>query len=465
MTSIFDSLDIAQRTLMAQQFGLEITQKNIANANNPNYTRQVVNFTYLSDTSGNSLSAGISEATLTAYRNRYIEYSISQELQLQSQYDTEATALRQIDTLFNENSGKGLQAALSDFFNSFSYLANTPEDLILRQQVLSRATALTAEFHRLYDKIQLVQMSADNAVRDTVNDINVITAQIADMNVEVAIAQAAESNDESMLLDIRQQLVEQLSNLIDVSYFETESGYITVTTRQGSLLVAGDQSSSLQTAPLPASGFLGVSLDNVDITSTIQSGKLGGLLNLRDTKIAGYLTALDDMAATIIAQVNAQHVQGIDLGGGAGGDFFTPFTQPLPGSNAGAARTMTVALQDPALIAAAAPGSGPGNNINAQLLSGIKDLKIFSMSSETANQYYANLIFTIGNDGKIAEESLATQDRVLAQLKNQRAAFSGVNLDEEAVNIIKYQKAYVASARIISTLDSLSEELLQLLGG
>ena len=126
---------------------------------------------------------------------------------------------------------------------------------------------------------------------------------------------------------------------------------------------------------------------------------------------------------------------------------------------------MTVALEDPRGVAAAAPGTGPGNNENAKLLAGIADEKLFSSSSETASQYYADLIFRIGTDEKSAADALTTQNSVLDQLNNQRDAFSGINLDEEAVNIIKFQRAYQASARYISTLDALSDDLLRLLGG
>jgi flagellar hook-associated protein 1 FlgK len=228
------------------------------------------------------------------------------------------------------------------------------------------------------------------------------------------------------------------------------------------MLVCADQSHSLDVSASSSGAFQGISLDGTEITSSIESGKLGGLLDLRDNKIAGYLTALDDLAATVISRVNTQHASGSDLNGDAGGNFFVPFTPATAGSTAGAARTMAVAITDPTHIAAAASTMGTGNNENAKAIAAISEEALFGAS--TINEFYSSLVYNIGSDEKSAQDNVSTQTSVLDQLKSQRDSFSGVNLDEEAVNIIKYQKAYQASARFATTLDTLSDEILQLLG-
>ncbi len=461
MTTIFSGLDIARQSLNAQQYALSITQRNIANANNPAYTREDVLFT--SDWIQGAVS-GAPGVLLSATRDRYVDYGISQELQSLGEYSVTYDELRQIDAILNGTGGQGLQQALSDFFNSFSELSGSPESISLRQQVLSSANALATEFHRLYSGIQQVQVAEDNAVAYTVDEINAITSKIAALNEQIKVAHGTKSENEFTLRDERQQLLEQLSGLIDMSYFETESGSVTVTTRQGGTLVLEDQSHVLECGPSTDNAFRSVFLDGADITDTLGSGKLGGLIDLRDNKIADYLNSLDDMAAAIIERVNEQHAAGSDLGGSAGGDFFVPFVEVVPGSSAGAARSIGVALTDPRQVAAAAAGSGPGNNENAKLLAAISDEPLLSSSTETVSQSYAKLIYRIGSDESTAEEGITTQNNVLEQLRNQRDAFSGVNLDEEAVNIIKYQKAYEASAKYASVLNDLSDEVLAILG-
>jgi flagellar hook-associated protein 1 len=460
MTSIMSGFDTVQQALAAQQFALSIAQRNVANVNDPNYTRQEAVF----NPAGEGSEYGISGVSIQANRDRYLDYSIGREQQSLGEISVAYQALRQVDAIFEGSGGESLQDALSNFFNSFSTLTGAPEDVSLRQQVLARANELTSEFKRIYNSIQQVQTSADSSVKYAVDDINSLTTQIADLNEKVKIAQQSHSEIESTLCDSRQELLEQLSNLVNISCFETESGSVTVTTQQGGLLVLENESRDLTLTSSTDDAFMRVQLNGADITDELESGKLGGLINLRDNILPGYLAALDDMAATITARVNEQHAQGTDLNGAAGADLFAPFVEVIPGSNAGAARAMSVAITDPALIAAAAVGAGVGDNTNAKLLAGISEENLFGGSTETATEYYAQLLYRIGMDEKTAEDGVQTQTDLLEQLKNQRASSSGVSLDEEAINIIQYQKAYQASSRLANVLDTLSQEILNLLG-
>ncbi len=461
MPSILSGFDTIQQALAAQQYALSITQRNVANAGSPDYTRQDTVFIPVGEWDGTEY--GIPGIALRAVRDQFIDAGISREIQSLAEYNVSSGALQQVDALIN-NGGQDLRQALSDFFNSFGELAATPENSVLRQQVLDSARTLAAEFRRLYGSIQQVQTYQDRALGYAVQEINSIAEQIADLNARIQLAQGAQSEEVFTLRDSRQQKIEQLSELIDVSYFETESGSLTVATRQGAALVVEDHSYALELGLL-GNSFQGVFLQGADITDSVESGKAGGLIDVRDNRIAGYLAALDDMAAAVIARVNELHAQGIDFNGEAGGDFFAPFTPPASGLNDGAARSMSVALTDPLKIAAGAVGSGQGNGAIAEQIAGIGEEALFSSSSETIFQFYSDLISRIGTDEKTAQDGITVQEGVLAKLRDQRSAFSGVNLDEEAVNLIQSQKAYQASARFATVLEAMSDEILQLLGG
>jgi flagellar hook-associated protein 1 FlgK len=460
MTSILSGLDTLKQAIAAQQFALSITQRNVANVNNPAFTRQEVLF---NPSEGESVY-GQSAPTLRACRDRFLDCSISRELQSLGENSVAYDALQQIDGILGGSGGANLQQAISDFYNSFSALSSAPENLALRQQVVSTASALAAEFRRLYGAIQQVQAAQDRAVMNTVDQINSITAQIAGANKKIQSGQQSDPEAEFALRDNRQQLLEQLAGLVDISYYETESGAVTVTTGQGGLLVLEDQSNRLEATRSGADPFVRLELDGKDITESLESGQLGGLIHVRDNLAASYLDALDEMAAGIISRVNAQHSEGTDLDGAPGEDFFVPFVPIVPGSNTGAARTISVAIDDPRQVAAADAGAGVGDNSNAQKLASIREEKLFAVASETINQFYARLIYDVGTDEKTASDGMSTQKTLLEHLKSQRSAASGVNLDEEAVNIIKYQKAYQASARMANVLDMLSEEIINLLG-
>jgi flagellar hook-associated protein 1 FlgK len=196
-----------------------------------------------------------------------------------------------------------------------------------------------------------------------------------------------------------------------------------------------------------------------DITSAIAGGQLQGLISARDDSIPSTQSSLDNLAAGIISAVNQQQKDGYDLNSAPGMDFFTPFTPSASGSNAGAATTMAVALTSPDQVAASSNGT-KGDNGNATALADLQNEPI--VSGQTPGDYYSNLIDQVGNDVSNATSEQEAVGLVLQQLTNQQKSISGVSLDEEATNLITYQQAYEAAARVISTVDELNNAALNM---
>jgi len=463
MTSILNMLDSTKQTLAAQQFALAVSQRNIANVNNNAYTRMEIVFTD-SVRAGDWTAFGIPGVNVLANRNQYLDHGISRELPELGESNVKYGALNEIEIVLNSASGAGLDGAMSKFFSSFSLLSGDPTDLNLRQQTLTSANALAREFQRVYEGIQRVQTSAEQNVKTGVDDVNALTAKIAEINGRIEAARRNHSDDEFSLRDERQLQLENLSTLMNISWFETESGSVTVTTEQGKALVLGNANYDLQIGPMAGGPFSGIMLGGENITSMVTSGTLGGYIELRDVMIPGYLETLDNMAAGIISRVNDVHAQGSDLDGAAGGAFFTPFIPITPGSNTGAARTMSVALTDPRGVAAAESGAEAGNNKNAKALAAISEEMIFPGSSLTASRMYASLVYRVGADERSAMDAFSLQKNAVDQLRNRRESMFGVDLNEEAVNVLKYQTAYQAGARMVSVLDSLTTEILRFVG-
>ncbi|NWG13342.1 MAG: flagellar hook-associated protein FlgK [Acidobacteria bacterium] len=465
MSSLFAGLHIGQRALQAQQLALEITQRNIANANTPYYARQRVNLIPGEPIGweGAAPGGGVLALLVDSFRNRFLDCRVTQELQAKGENEAVLSALSQVEPLLNPGESQGLDAAISEFFAGFDALASLPEDMSLRRQVLVRGQELAREFKRVYEGLQSIQSSNDRAVADMVGEINMLTSNIAELNSRIAQAHSLKSGDEFTLRDQRQQLLDRLSELVDTSYYETESGAVTVATVRGTVLLAEDHPYALAAMLQPGTAYNQIMAGGRNITSEIGSGRLGGMLRVRDSIIPAYLTKLDDMAAALVSRVNAQHAVGVDPTGTPGGDFFVPFVPAVPGSTAGAARSMELAITDPSKLAAAEAGAGPGSNANALSLAAIRDERLIG-GAATVQQAYSDLVFAAGADSRTARDAIETQGVVLLQLQNQRDSLSSVSLDEEAVNIIRYQKAYEASARFISVLDGLTEEILRLVG-
>jgi flagellar hook-associated protein 1 FlgK len=312
---------------------------------------------------------------------------------------------------------------------------------------------LAGAFSQTSDNLSTIQQGLDQSVVQTVQQVNQLTAQVANLNQQIQMVSNSGDNPGS-LEDQRDEDLANLSNLIDTAVVYANNGTVSVTTTNGALLVSGNQSDALTTQINSATGMNDVYAQGTDITASIAGGQLQGLISARDDSIPSTQSSLDNLAAGLISAVNKQQNDGYNLNGTQGVDFFTPFTPMTPGSNAGAATTMAVALTNPNQVAASSDGT-QGDNGNATALADLQNATI--VSGQTVGDYYSNLVDQVGNDVSNATSEQTAVGLVLQQLTNQQSSISGVSLDEEATNLISYQQAYEAAARVISTVDELNE--------
>jgi flagellar hook-associated protein 1 FlgK len=454
-------MSVALQSLLTQQGALEVTANNIANANTPGYSREVP---VLEESppilSGNTMvGTGVTLASVQSVRDNILDLRIDQETSQQSSLNSYVDSMNQVQALFNETQGTGLQTDLSNFFNSFQSLATDPTSSSLRQSVLIAGQNLANGFSQTSNNLATIQQGLDQSVLQNVQQVNQLTAQVANLNQQIAMVSNSGDNPGS-LEDQRDEDLTNLSNLIDTAVIYSNNGTVTVTTTNGALLVSGDQSDALTTQINSATGMHDVYAQGTDITSTISGGQLQGLISARDDSVPSTQSSLDNLAASLIAAVNKQQTSGYDLNGAQGLDFFTPFTPTTAGSNAGAAATMTVALTNPDEVAASSDGTS-GDNSNATALANLQNAQI--ISGQTAGDYYSNLIDQVGNEVSNSTSEQEAVGLVLQQLTNQQQSVSGVSLDEEATNLITYQQAYEAAARVISTVDELNEATIDMI--
>ena len=453
-------MSVALQSLLTQQGAMEVVANNIANANTPGYSREVP---ILEESppilSGNTMvGTGVTLQSVQSVRDNILDLRIDQETSQQSSLNSYVDSMNQVQALFNETQGTGLQTDLSNFFNSFQSLATDPTSSSLRQAAIIAGQDLAGAFSQTSDNLATIQQGLDQSVVQTVQQVNQLTAQVANLNQQIQMVSNSGDNPGS-LEDQRDEALTNLSNLIDTAVVYANNGTVSVTTTNGALLVSGNQSDALTTQINSATGMNDVYAQGTDITSTIAGGQLQGLISARDSGIPSAQSSLDNLAAGLISAVNQQQKAGYDLNGAQGTDFFTPFTPPTPGSNAGAAATMTVALTNPDQVAASSDGT-QGDNGNATALADLQNASI--VSGQTAGDYYSNLIDQVGNDVSNATSEQEAVGLVLQQLTNQQQSISGVSLDEEATNLITYQQAYEAAARVISTVDELNEATIDM---
>jgi flagellar hook-associated protein 1 len=459
MGSLSASLNISTQALQAEQTAIQTTSNNIANVNTPGYSRQVANFEDNPPIRvGNlTLGSGVQISQITSLRSAVLDLRVNQETQQQGSLNAFITAGQQIQSLFNEPSGTGLQAPFTAFFNSLSQLSVNPSDSNTRQSVLTAAQNLATAFNQTSTNLSNIQRSEDLSVTQSVSQINTLTSQIATLNTQVSAASGTGQNP-GPFIDQRQQLINQLSNLVDVSSIDAGNGSLTLTTSSGAPLVVSGQSFQLTAQANPITGFKDVFSQGADITSKITGGELAGQIQIRDQQIPTTLASLDSLASGLANAVNTQNQQGFDVNGNPGGNIFVP----PPAGGAGAARSLAVAITNPSLIAASggpAPGS-PGDNTNANALLNLQNQAI--VNGQTPLNAYSGIVFQIGNAVSTAQSNQQAGGVVLQQLQNLQAGVSGVDINEEAANLVRFQAAYTASAHIASIIDTLIQATINM---
>lgn len=453
--SLSSSLGIALQALLSEQGAMSVTSNNIANINTPGYTREVANLeeTPPFDFGNLQYGTGVELASIGSVGDSILQLRLDQETQAQGKLNTFTSGMNQIQTVFNEPAGEGLQSLLSNFFNSFQQLSTDPTNIGYRSAVIGAGQSLAAGFNQAALALVTQQQDANQAVIQNVEQINQLTSQVAQLNGQISTATGSGQNS-NIFIDQRAQLINQLSQIVDIQQITADGNSLTLTTNGGTLLVAGDQSFNLQTQTNAATGFQDIYAQGTDITSSIQSGSLAGNLQLRDQEIPSLSTSLNTLADGIATAVNTQSAAGFDLSGAAGGNFFTP-----PVSAATAALNLSVAITDPTKIAASGNGT-PGDNTNATALADLQNQNI--INGQNPISYYSGFVFQVGNDAANATSQLSGENLLVQQLQDQVNAVSGVNLNQEGSNLIQYQTAYDAAAQVASVIGQLYQTAINM---
>ena len=315
MSGLFLVMDIAKTALSTQQYGIEITGHNIANVNNPSYSRQnpVIEAKEPASYGGLLLGQGVDTTSVVRATDQFIESQLSEQKSNEVAFEEMEQYMRIVGGFLNENSETSISTLLSGFWNLWHDISNNPAGSAERIAIWEHSALLAERFNSL--KADLIQMKTDltGAVNFGVGRINEITAEIADLNTQiVAIETSTTAND---LRDKRTALVSELSQYLDVKSFEQSNGSLTIITARGCVLVQGNEAYDLEMGGTNGDRVTWRGSGNaiVDITDYLANGKLGGWLTMRDEVIAKCELDLNALAKEFIWAVNSQHSQGVGL--------------------------------------------------------------------------------------------------------------------------------------------------------
>jgi flagellar hook-associated protein 1 FlgK len=261
--------------------------------------------------------------------------------------------------------------------------------------------------------------------------------------------------------DKQSELLRQLSEIADIDVLQNNIGGVDVTIGSGRALVIANQAYEVQAVSAPITGLAEVVSGGRTITDEISGGKIAGAIAARDQNIPDYQSRLDTVAYELVRQVNTIHQDGFDQLGNTNQNFFEPLAAVT-----GAARYIevdaTVAADGRRISAAGVDEAA--DNTTAQALAGLRDALVLEGNSATLVQGWSSLVYRVGRDTRAAVDGKNAQADIVAQIDALRDSVSGVSLDEEAMQMIKFQRAYEANARYFSAIDQSLSMLFAIVG-
>lgn len=465
MAGLSSLLSTARDALSAQSFGLNVTGQNISNASTPLYVRReavLENRVMGTLTAGSVVATGIRRAVDVYVDRQYFQSSSMNSAA--SQYDKE---LAQIESAFNDLGGVGLGSDLDALFSSFQQLATSPTDITARSQVLAQAEVFSTRVNEIAEGLATQKSEMVERAKDIASEVTQRAAELAKLNQQIAYTKQS-GQDASDLIDQRNAKLLNLSQMVDTRIVDGSDGQISIQSA-GVMLVEGgtargfkidlDDEGKLQVFATRAGG----APPDSEVTAHLTGGSLAGVKQARDEDLFDVSAMFDKFVFDVAGAVNAQHAAGVGLDGSTGVNIFD-----VGAAASGAARAIAVspdiAGNPLALAAAGSADELPGGSSNALLLGNLATTALPG-ASRTPAQSYGDLVGRVGLSRSSATAEADLRQDIFAQAETARESTSGVSLDEEMVALERYQRAYQAAAKVITTVDGLLEELMARVGG
>jgi flagellar hook-associated protein 1 FlgK len=452
--STFSAIEVLRRALASHQRALDVTGHNVANVNTPGYTRQEVVLASLPPPGALSrfgspllTGSGVVVAGLRQARDAFLDRQLRQSRQSQAEWRARADFWAQVEAVFPEPSDTGLGELLARFWNAWQEVSLNPESLAARTSLVQQAQVLADAIRQAAERLEQIRQHLDAVATGHVERINQIARELASVNTQIARLEV--SGQKALdLRDHRERLLAELEELADVTYTETQAGELLVYLQGRELVGPGGRTTEITVEPGPGGVHRFNWPDGEELQ--VRSGALAAVLKARDDEVAKLREGLDEFAASLIGQVNALHGGGYDLDGNPGGPFFD-------GSDARTIRVADALLQDPRKVAASGTAGEPGNGKVALDIARLR-------GSDDIDGAYRSLVTGAGVQAQEARRQVEYRQLLADQLQLRREATSGVSLDEEMTNMIRFQHAYDAAARMVRTVDEMLRTLLDMVG-
>ncbi|WP_066259199.1 flagellar hook-associated protein FlgK [Neobacillus drentensis] len=476
MRSTFHGIEIGKRAIFAQQTALSVTGHNIANANTAGYTRQnaitqATNpLSYPGMNVGNGplqIGTGVETIEINRIRDSFLDGQFRSQAEQQGYWNVKHDTLSKIEETLNEPTDTGLQASFDRFWQSWEDLSKEPDSLAARAALLSNATALVGRFNQVSDSMGNLSTDLQNQLSTKTQEMNNLTKQVSELNLQIAkiTASGQQPND---LLDQRDLLVDKISKMADIQVKPAQAGHGMVDIFiDNKSLVNGDTNYSVSFDS--SSNQLSLGGTNV----SLKSGEIAGMVESLTKDIPSFMSKINELVTVFSREVNQIHtnasamnlddIQNRKNDPTASLDQIPFFVTKSGTGDPGTAGEISV---NPLIVAslnkiAAARVANVSDAGNASELNNLKFKTIsFSNQSTTLNNFYRTIVGDVGIKTQEAEQRENNSEILVQQAESQRQSVSGVSIDEEMTNMVKFQQSYNAASRYISVMDEVLDKLI-----
>jgi flagellar hook-associated protein 1 FlgK len=479
-------LNIGRTGLHASKKALEVTGHNIANANTEGYSRQRVNQQSNIPIGKDGLITGTGTRikSITRFHDQFIEKRLRDTTSSNEFFANRSNQLSQVEEVFNEIDNEGLNKILNKFFNSFRDLANQPENETVRSVVRDNARLVVKDFKRISETLESLSRGIDKKIERDVEDLNREMKVVANLNREIRELEA--TNEETGdLRDQRDNAIRRMAEITKIHTYEDEKGnYVVISPGVGTLVTAAQYQplKSYSFAKNESSNNMAGSVEvfyearsGQQITNKVKEGSLAGAISVRNSDIKELRENVDKIAYNFTNFVNAIHRRGFvgrkvpsDANGNVatrdakgpttGIDFFK-----APTSIEGAAGTISISdavTNDLSNISTALAPNSPGDNRVAIAISKLQHERVMGDGSATMEEYFLSTVGKVGLESGKAKLDAEQSEGLIAQAKTIRERLSGVSIDEETANMVRFQHAYDASAKVMQTANEMFDTVI-----
>lgn len=452
MGSLFTALRNTGLSMRVYERAIGVVQGNVANASTPGYARQQQALAAMRFDLDNGLPGGVTSAGTIDSRSEFADRMVRQRLQTSGEANERTMQLTRLEPVFDIADESGLNAALNRFFQSASALTIAPNDTSARKVLLDRAAEVAGAFNSVADGLGSARLTLDKAVQEKAGLINQLAGDIASINAQ--FRNDFRAQEDPGLQSRLHNLLEDLSEVVDINVLRADDGSATVYLGGESLLIIGDRQYAVSADTGGAQARL-LDWEGADISGKVHSGRMAALLELGNSTLPDYQARLDRMAEVFAFQVNTVLGAGVDLSGNPPAATLFGYDTTL-----GAARTLHIGPLTPAGLALADP-LRPGGNDKALELAGLSKSPV--VDGFTFSQFYGSLAADAGRNLDSSLEDQRTQENLLSQARRLRDDAQAVDLNEEALILLQYQRSYEAAAKLVRTLDEMTQTVLGLL--